>query len=606
MDELAERTGRRYRLVDYFGDPEAERVLVVMGSGGETARETVDLPRRARRAGRRAAGAAVPAVPGRRRCSRRCPRRCASVAVLDRTKEPGSHGEPLFLDVRRRAGRGARARRAGRPCRGSSAAATACPRRSSRRRWSPACSTSWRGQRRKRRFTIGITDDVGGTSLAYDASLDIEPPDTRARGVLRPRRGRHGRREQEHASRSSATTRTCYAQGYFVYDSKKSGSQTVSHLRFGPQPIRAPYLVQPGRASSAATSSACSTRSTCSACAADGATLLLNSPLPGRTRCGTRCRARCSSRSSTSSCGLYASTPTPVAREAGLPGRTNTILQTCFFAISGVLPRDEAIEQIKAAIRKTYGRRGDEVVQPQRGRRRRDARRPARGAGPGGAHAPPASCRRVVPDRCARVRAHRHGGDDGRPRRRPAGQRAAGRRHLSRAARRPTRSATSPSSSPSGTPTLCIQCGNCSFVCPHSVIRSKFYDGPALDGAPGRLPVGAARRRRPARHPLHAAGLRRGLHRLRALRRGLPGQQRAATRPARRSTSRRGSRVLEPERENIALLRDAAGERPLAGRLRHRARHAVPRAAVRVLRRLRRAAARRRTSSCSRSSSATG
>ena len=194
---FAERTGRHYHLFDYVGAPDAERVIVLMGSGAETAQETVDcLIDRGEKVGVLKVRLYRPfsARALRRRAARR---RCSAIAVLDRTKEPGALGEPLYLDVRHRARRGARRRRARRPCRGSSAAATACPPRNSPRPWSKASSTSWPASGPKRHFTVGIDDDVTHTSLDYDPTLDIEPADDRARGVLRPRRRRHGRRQQE-------------------------------------------------------------------------------------------------------------------------------------------------------------------------------------------------------------------------------------------------------------------------------------------------------------------------------------------------------------------------------------------------------------------------
>ncbi len=181
-------------------------------------------------------------------------------------------------------------------------------------------------------------------------------------------------------------------------------------------------------ASSAATTSACSTPSTCWP-APRTAPPCCSTPRSRPTRCGTRCPGRCSSRSSTSGCACMPSTPTAVARDAGLPGRTNTVLQTCFFAISGVLPADEAVLRVKEAIRKTYSRRGSEVV------RRNEAAVDATLAAlhevpvPAGAHLGARDARHRA-ERRPRVRAHRDRRDDGRPRRRPPGQRDAGRRHL--------------------------------------------------------------------------------------------------------------------------------------------------------------------------------
>ena len=215
-------------------------------------------------------------------------------------------------------------------------------------------------ERPRRRFTIGIDDDVSGTSLPYDAVAGHRAVRHGPRGLLRPRVGRNGRREQEHDQDPRAEEHL-HAQGYFVYDSKKSGSQTVSHLRFGPQPIRAPYLVQH------ASFVGCHQFGLLEQVdvlgrAAPGATLLLNCrhapdevwdalPRPVQEQILAK------------RIDVYAIDAGRIARDVGLAGRINIVLQTCFFAISGVLPRDEAIARIKEAIAKTYGRRGAEVVE---------------------------------------------------------------------------------------------------------------------------------------------------------------------------------------------------------------------------------------------------
>ena len=240
-----------------------------------------------------------------------------------------------------------------------------------------------------------------------------------------------------------------HAQGYFVYDSKKSGSQTVSHLRFGPQPISAPYLV------SQASFVGCHQfglleRAEVLDRAAPGATLLLNCRQPP-DRVWDALRAPVQEQILAKRIELYVIDAGRIAREAGLAGRTNTVLQTCFFAISGVLEPEQAIERIKASIAKTYGRRGAEVVERNQaavdhaleGLHRVEL--PERVTSDARAGADRARAR-------AGVRAHRDRGDDGRPRRRAAGQRAAGRRHVPERHDGSTRSATSPSWSRSGTP----------------------------------------------------------------------------------------------------------------------------------------------------------
>ena len=356
MDELAERVGRAYGLVSYHGHPEAERVLVLDRLGrrhGSADRPAAGVRGRA---GRRPPDPPVPAVPGRQVLAA-LPPTARRVAVLDRTKEPGAEGEPLFLDVVAALGRGApsgerdAAARRRRPLRALVQGVHA-------RRWSPACSQELAHERPRRRFTVGITT----TSAA--------PASPSARRSTSSRRGRCARSSSASAptapsartrtrSRSSATA-GLHAQGYFVYDSKKSGSQTVSHLRFGAEPIEAPYLVS-GASFVGCHQFGLSRRSTCWAGPRRARRCCSTAPTH-RTRSGTRCRAPCRSRCSPRASSVYAIDAGRVAREAGLPGRTNTVLQTCFFALSGVLPRDEAITRIKEAIEHTYARRGAEVV----------------------------------------------------------------------------------------------------------------------------------------------------------------------------------------------------------------------------------------------------
>jgi pyruvate-ferredoxin/flavodoxin oxidoreductase len=400
------------------------------------------------------------------------------VAVLDRTKEPGAGGEPLFLDV--------------------VAALTEAHHRGdvahlpvvvggryglSSKEFTPGMVVGVLEELAKSeprtRFTVGIVDDVTGASLPWDPDLDIEDPAT-VRAVFFGLGSDGTVGANKNTIKILGSDPAIYAQGYFVYDSKKSGGQTVSHLRFGPHPIRAPYLVH--RAGFVGCHHlGLLEKVDVLARAAGGATLLLNAPqrpevvwdaLPGPVQQqvidkGLR---------------LYAIDADRVARVCGLPGRTNTILQTCFFAISGVLPRDEAVEQVKAAIRKTYWKRGSEVV--RRNEEAVDAALAALHQVP--VPAAPSSCRLPAPivpatapafvrEVTAAMMAGR--GDD-----------------------LPVSALPVDGTFPSGTtayekrrisdlvaewdPGTCIQCGTCSFVCPHSVIRSKYADESELAGAP--------------------------------------------------------------------------------------------------------------------------
>ena len=477
MDTLGERTGRHYGLVDYSGHPEADRVLVVMGSGGETVRETVAfLQARGERVGvaqlrlyrpfpARALAQALPASVRR-------------IAVLDRTKEPGSFGEPVFLDV---------------------LAALTDAHQDGQRELMPSVIGGRYGlsskeftpgmvagvftelgrERPKRRFTIGINDDVSGTSLSYDASMDIEPAGTvRALFFGLGSDGTVG--ANKNTIKILGSEASLHAQGYFVYDSKKSGSQTVSHLRFGPEPISAPYLI------SQASFVGCHQfglleRAEVLDRAAPGATLLLNCRHPPDQVWDALARP-IQEQILAKQLKLYVIDAGQIARHAGLAGRTNTVLQTCFFAISGVLEREEAIERIKASIAKTYGKRGAEVVKrnlaavdhtlqdlhlvelPERVTSAREL-----------APVVPAHAPEFVRTVTAAMMSGR--GDelpvsalpvDGTY---PTGTTQYEKRNISEIVA-------------AWDSELCIQCGNCSFVCPHSVIRSRHYEQSHLEGAP--------------------------------------------------------------------------------------------------------------------------
>jgi pyruvate-ferredoxin/flavodoxin oxidoreductase len=400
------------------------------------------------------------------------------IAVLDRTKEPGSNGEPLFLDV---------VATLAEACSGGERPAlplvTGGRYGLSSKELTPGMVAGVFAElardRPRRRFTIGIIDDVSGLSLPYDKSLDIEPPGT-IRAVFFGLGSDGTVGANKNTIKILGAEENLYAQGYFVYDSKKSGSQTVSHLRFGPRPIRAPYLVRH------AGFVGCHhfgllDRLDVLGLAAPGATLLLNCAQPPDEVWDTLPRP-VQEKILAKRIVVYAIDAGRIARQAGLAGRTNTVLQTCFFAISGVLPREEAIAKIKAAIAKTYGRRGAEVVA------RNHAAVDAALEGlhqievPGrvtSARELPAVVPAHAPEFVRTVTAAMmagHGDDlpvsalpvDGTY---PSGTAAYEKRNISELVAQ-------------WDPDLCIQCGNCSFVCPHSVIRSTYYDESLLKGAP--------------------------------------------------------------------------------------------------------------------------
>ena len=299
MDKFAKLTGRRYHLFDYVGAPDAERVIVMMGSGAETAAGNRRIPRSPRAKRSACSRSACTAPSPLDAFIKALPATVKSIAVLDRTKEPGSPASRstwmCVTALGRRHGR--RQLPPSATCRASSAAATACPPRNSPRPWSRPSSTSCTKPTPKNHFTVGINDDVTHTSLAYDPSL-LAPnhrapcgPCSSASAPTAPSAPTRTR------SRSSAKRPTTYAQGYFVYDSKKSGSITISHLRFGPKPIRSPYLI------AQANFIACHQFTFLEqldmlSYAEPGRRLPAQQPLSARTRSGTTCRARSSSRSS--------------------------------------------------------------------------------------------------------------------------------------------------------------------------------------------------------------------------------------------------------------------------------------------------------------------
>jgi pyruvate-ferredoxin/flavodoxin oxidoreductase len=359
MDRFSSLVGRRYRLFDYSGAPDAERVLVIMGSGAETAQQTASyLQARGERVG-------VLNVHLYRPFSvehflQALPPTVKTLAVLDRTKEPGSAGEPLFLDV------------VAAVHEGYGRAFTSLPRiiggryGLSSKEFTPAMVKAVFDEMSfsspKLHFTVGINDDVTHTSLNYDPQWTIESDDT-VQCVFwgLGSDGTVGANKNSIKIIGEETANN--AQGYFVYDSKKSGSVTISHLRFGPHAIHAPYQIGIGQANLVACHQfSFLERLDILKYARPGGIFLLDSNyapedvwdhIPIETQQEIRDKhLQC-----------YVIDAHKVARETGMGGRINTVMQTCFFAISGILPRDEAIAQIKHSIQKTYGKRGEAVVQ---------------------------------------------------------------------------------------------------------------------------------------------------------------------------------------------------------------------------------------------------
>jgi len=477
MDKFATLTGRQYQLFDYVGPADAERVIVLMGSGAETSRETAAvLERRGEKVGVLQVRLFRPFAADRFIAA--LPKTVKSIAVIEQTKEPGAAAEPLYLDVVSTLSRAvASGARAAMPVviggRYGLASKDFSP------RMAKAVFDELAKSKPRTDFVVGINDDVGHTSLEPDASFTLDQSDM-VQAVFYGLGADGTVGANKNSTKIIAEDAGLYAQGYFVYDSHKSGAQTISHLRFGPNPIHAPYLIQQ------ATFVACHQfnfveRFDVLALAAPGAMFLLNSPY-GVDEVWQHLPRSMQEQMIKRHIRFFVIDATKVAREVGMPGRTNTILQTCFFALSGVLPRDEAIKQIKKSIEKTYGRKGDEVVRKNfeavDGTLARLSEVKVPTAATSDWNRPPAvpaNAPAFVQAVTAKMLAGR--GDelpvslmpvDGTF---PSGTAAWEKRNIAEIV-------------PVWEPDTCIQCGQCSFVCPHAVIRAKYYDGAKLEGAP--------------------------------------------------------------------------------------------------------------------------
>jgi pyruvate-ferredoxin/flavodoxin oxidoreductase len=479
MDRFARITGRQYHLFDYTGASDADRVIVIMGSGAEVAEETIDkLNARGQKLG-------VLKVHLYRPFSvehfiKALPSTVEAIAVLDRTKEPGAIGEPLYGDVVTALSEAES---------DSSHLVQPLPRviggryGLSSKEFTPAMVKGifdeLAKEKSKKHFTVGIVDDVTHTSIDYDPDFSTEDPDTvRALFYGLGADGTVG--ANKNSIKIIGDETDLYAQGYFVYDSKKSGSLTTSHLRFGPKPIRSSYLIT--QASFVACHQfAFLERIDALKYAEPGATFLLNS-LYGPDDVWANLPNAIQQEIIGKKLKFYVIDAYKVARENGMGVRINTIMQTCFFAISNVLPREQAIEAIKRAIRKTYSKRGEAVVLknfaavdqtlrnlfevkvPEQVSSQYDLRPPVPAQAPefvrnvigpmiqGNGDQLPVSSMPV----------------DGTF---PSGTSQWEKRNIALEI-------------PAWDKELCIQCGKCVLVCPHAVIRAKVYDADKLNGAP--------------------------------------------------------------------------------------------------------------------------
>ena len=360
MDRFAAIGGRRYRLFDYVGDPDAERVIVLMGSGAETAEETVahlnDLGERVGLVKVRlyrpfAAAAFLASLPGTLR----------AVAVLDRTKEPGADGEPLYKDVltalARAAGQGGRSLPLVLGGRYGLASKEFTP------GMVKAVFDELAKSEPKRQFTVGIHDDVTRLSLDWDASYRTHAVGQAQAAVFWGLGSDGTVSANKNSIKIIGEATDLHCQGYFVYDSKKSGAVTVSHLRFGPRAIRSAYLVQPGTAQFVAChQTVFLARYDMLDYAAPGGVFLLNTPVP-RDQVWSSLPASVQEQIRAKGLQCYAIDAYGVAAAAGMGRRINTVMQTCFFAISGILPHDRAIAAIKDAVARTYGRKSRRLAE---------------------------------------------------------------------------------------------------------------------------------------------------------------------------------------------------------------------------------------------------
>lgn len=480
MDQLAQRTGRQYHLFDYHGVPDAKRIIVLMGSGCEAVHETVDALN--------AQGEKVGVVKVRlyrpfdgQRFIETLPSSVQSIAVLDRTKEPGSSGEPLYLDV-------VTAIHETRLKSKIQNLKTIIGGRYglSSKEFTPAMIKAifdhLASNEPKNHFTIGITDDVTHTSLNYDSDFSIELDDV-IRAVFYGLGSDGTVGANKNSIKIIGEDTQNYAQGYFVYDSKKSGSVTISHLRFGPRPIRSTYLIHDANFI-ACHQPAFLERFDMLQFIEPGGTFLLNSPYPP-DQVWQHLPESMQAQILHKHLNVYVIDAHKIARMSGMVGRINTVMQVCFFALSGVLPKEEAIAQIQRSIEKTYANKGDEIIQMNLKAVDQTLEHLYRVEVPNsitvgvGVHPSLSSLADTAPVFVQEV----------------LGQIMAGCGNQIPVSALPV-DGTYPTDTakwekrniaqeiPVWDTDVCVQCGKCVMVCPHSVIRSKVYEPQELVNAP--------------------------------------------------------------------------------------------------------------------------
>ena len=473
MDKFAKVSGRAYRLFDYVGAPDAERVIVLMGSGAETAHEYVEWAT--------AKGDKIGMIKVRlfrpfsvKHLLEALPKTVKTLCVLDRYKEPGAPAEPLCLDVVMALQES-----------GLASTPRVIPGRYglAGKEFTPAhvkaIFDELAKDKPKTHFTVGIIDDVAHTSLTVDPDFDIESNDVkRAMFFGLGADGTVG--ANKNSIKIIAEEAGLYGQGYFVYDSKKSGAITVSHLRFGPKPIHSTYLIRKTNFLACHQTSFLEKYDMLSY-AAEGATFLLNTP-HGVDQVWDTLPQEVQEALIAKKLKFFVIDAYEVAKQTGMGVRINTIMQTCFFAISGVLPKDEAIAQIKKSIQKTYGKKGDAVVQQNFEAvdttlaHLHEVKVPAKVTST--LRRPP-TVSAAAPEFVHKVTAPMIAGNgdqvpvsafpvDGTW---PVGTSQWEKRNIALEI-------------PAWDPAICIQCNKCSFMCPHAAIRPKVYDPKLLAQAP--------------------------------------------------------------------------------------------------------------------------
>ncbi|WP_153130456.1 pyruvate:ferredoxin (flavodoxin) oxidoreductase [Dechloromonas hortensis] len=372
MDQFGQLTGRHYQLFDYVGAADAERVIILIGSGAETVQETVEhLNRQGEKVGLLKVRLFRPWAPAALLAA--LPTTTRRIAVLDRCKEPGAEGEPLYKDVLV-----ALAEDLSNPAPRFTALPTVIGGRYglASKEFTPAmvlavfealtagAAVASRGAGLpRRRFTLGITDDVSGLSLPFDPSFRTQAAHETFAAVFYGLGSDGTVSANKNSIKIIGDETALYAQGYFVYDSKKSGAMTVSHLRFGPQPIRSAYLTGDGDARFVACHQPLFLEThDLLVHAAPGAVFLLNTHLPAE-QVWTTLPPAMQRQMRDKDIQFYVIDAYQVALAADMGRRINTVMQTCFFAISGILPPADAIAAIKHAVEKTYGRKGRRIAE---------------------------------------------------------------------------------------------------------------------------------------------------------------------------------------------------------------------------------------------------